>query len=127
MPDRCAPGISDLASCEWLIDAQGCDARRLVDVAHLRQLLERVVADLDLHVIAPPLWHQFPAPGGVTGSYLLAESHLTCHTWPEFGMATINLFCCRPHPAWPWDVRLKETLGAQRVDVRVVGRGGTRP
>ena len=45
------------------------------------------------------------------------------HTYPEKGVATINLYCCRPRPAWDWNGRLRELLGAQQVSVRMAVRG----
>lgn len=43
-------------------------------------------------------WVSFPAsegrPGGVTGTVLLAESHLAVHTWPELGHATLDVYVC---------------------------------
>jgi S-adenosylmethionine decarboxylase len=111
------------AGCEWLIDAAGCCPRRLADAALLRSVLESVIADLGLHALGPGAWQRFPEPGGVTGIYLLSESHLTVHTWPEFGAAVFNLFCCRPRPDWPWGMKLRELLSAQQVEVRVIERG----
>ena len=108
---------------EWLIDAGGCDAARLGDVEAVRAVCEEIIADLELRVIGEPHWHQFPPPGGVTGMYLLTESHLTCHTFPELGVATFNLYCCRPRAPWPWESQLSERLGAGRVEVRCVARG----
>ncbi len=69
------------------------------------------------------LWQKFPEPGGVTGLMLLSESHLTVHTFPEYGTATFNLYCCRPKPEWPWAARLAEAIGAAHVDVRSCQRG----
>jgi S-adenosylmethionine decarboxylase len=109
---------------EWLVDAEGCRAEALRQLPILRRLCEQVVADLDLHVVGEGLWHQFPAPGGVTGLLLLTESHLACHTYPENGVATFNLYCCRTRPAWPWQERLRALLGATRVTVRAAPRGG---
>jgi S-adenosylmethionine decarboxylase len=111
---------------EWLVDAEGCRAEALRDPAVLRRLCEQLIAQLDLHVVGEPQWHQFPWPGGVTGLFLLTESHLACHTYPEHGAATFNLYCCRPRPAWPWAERLRELLGATRVTVRVTVRGSDR-
>jgi S-adenosylmethionine decarboxylase len=108
---------------EWLVDAEGCRADSLRDLATLRRLCERIIAALDLHAVGDGVWHTFPPPGGVTGLFLLTESHLACHTYPEVGVATFNLYCCRPRPPWPWAERLAEALGATRVTVRARARG----
>jgi len=65
---------------------------------------------------------QVAGEGGVTGLVMLTESHLACHTYPEFGVATFNLYCCRERPAWAWEERLREMLGAREVQVRSVRR-----
>jgi S-adenosylmethionine decarboxylase len=107
---------------EWLVEATGCDAAALRDVARLREVFARVVAELDLRVVGEAVWHKFPAPGGVTGLALLTESHLACHTYPEWRLATFNLYCCRVRPAWPWAERLREMLDAETVQVREMAR-----
>lgn len=118
---------------EWLIDAAGCDQRGLCNLTLLRALCDEIIAELALRVVGNPVWHQFPnpqpatGPGGVTGLYLLSESHLTCHTFPELGLATFNLYCCRPHARWPWQERLSNRLGATHVAVRCLQRGGDAP
>ena len=107
---------------EWVVDASGCDAAALADISHLRLIFDRIIRDLELHVIGEISWHQFPEPGGVTGIALLSESHLTCHTYPEFGAASFNLYCCRNRTTWPWERMLRELLGATEVNVRVFDR-----
>lgn len=108
---------------EWLIDATGCTSETLRDLVQLRQLCERVLRELELHAIGPGNWHQFPPPGGLTGLYLLTESHLACHTYPEHQVATFNLHCCRARPRWNWERVLREVLGAHQVTVREFSRG----
>ena len=110
---------------EWIIDASGCRADDLRDVNRLRAVFDRVIHELGLQVVGEQLWRQFPAPGGVTGLALLSESHLTCHTYPEFSSATFNLYCCRARPDWPWSERLQEMLSARDVSIRVVERNVT--
>lgn len=107
---------------EWLVDASGCDPLALADIERLRPIFDLVVRDLDLHVIGEIAWHKFASPGGVSGLALLSESHLACHTYPEFGAATFNLYCCRSRTAWPWERMLKEMLGAREVRVHVFER-----
>ena len=107
---------------EWLVDAAGCRPGALTSVATLRLLFERITAELDLHPAHEPRFHVFPPPGGVTGFVILSESHLACHTYPEHGIITLNLYCCRPRPEWPWRERLGEILGASEVVVRAFAR-----
>lgn len=111
-----------IVGTEWLIDAAGCEAAALRDVETMRGLFTRIINELNLQVIGEQMWHQFPTPGGVTGLALLTESHLACHTYPEFQTATINLYCCRERPEWPWRERLSEMLFAQSVNVRAYHR-----
>jgi S-adenosylmethionine decarboxylase len=110
---------------EWLVDAEGCSPASLRDLQTLKRLCSRIIEDLQLSVVGSPAWHQFADPGGVTCLVLLTESHLACHTYPESGIATFNLYCCRERPEWPWRERLKEMLDAQRVTVRCLPRGST--
>jgi len=107
---------------EWLVEASGCREEALRDDGLLRGLLTRIVAELDLRPVGEMLLHKFPEPGGVTALVLLSESHLACHTYPEYGVATFNLYCCRTRPLWPWAERLAEMLSAGRVTVRMMER-----
>ncbi|MDQ6653461.1 MAG: adenosylmethionine decarboxylase [Acidobacteriota bacterium] len=116
-----------IAGTEWIVDANGCRPDALRDLALLKAVFKRVVTELQLQVVDEILWHQFPPPGGLTGMALLSESHLTCHTYPEYGLATINLYCCRSRPEWPWAQFLRDFLGAQDVSVRAVERHAAIP
>jgi S-adenosylmethionine decarboxylase len=107
---------------EWLVDARGCSPMRLRDRAAVLALLDRLVAEMELHVVSTAV-HVFPGAGGVTAMYLLAESHLTIHTFPESGVATLNAYCCRPRRPPAWSEILAELLGARAVNVREQSRG----
>jgi S-adenosylmethionine decarboxylase len=107
---------------EWLIDAHGCAAERLRDRIRVLALLDSIVVDMQLRVVATAV-HVFGGPAGITALYLLAESHLTIHTFPESGTATLNAYCCRPRAAAAWGALLRDVLGANDVLVREVRRG----
>ncbi len=112
-----------IAGCEWIVDATGCPSELLRSLESLQTVCDRAIRELGLQVVGIPQWRQFPEPGGVTGLFLLSESHLACHTWPEYGIATFNLFCCHRRREWPWKNRLKEMLSASSVAVQMVERG----
>jgi S-adenosylmethionine decarboxylase len=109
-----------------MIDAEGCRAEALRDGKLLGAICTAIIDELDLHVVGTPQWHQFRGPGGWTGMYLLTESHLTIHTFPEYGVATLNLYCCRERDRWDWEAQLSERLGAEHVRVRRLARGDER-
>jgi S-adenosylmethionine decarboxylase len=76
-------------------DLRGCPACAppMVAPAALRALCLQAVATAGLQPVGE-LFHAFPAPGGVTGVVLLAESHLAVHTWPELGAVTLDVYVC---------------------------------
>jgi S-adenosylmethionine decarboxylase len=113
------------AGVEWLVDASGCRPELLRSVDRMSAVFDRIVADLDLPPIGPPAWHVFPVHAGLTGVLLLGESHPTCHTFPETGFAALNLYCCRVRAPWDWEQHLAAMLGAERVVVRLLSRGGS--
>ena len=111
-----------IVGTEWLIEATGCDASDLRDEAVIGDVLDRVIADLGLKSIGS-VWHTFENEGGVTGLIALTESHLACHTYPEHGTATFNLYCCRERPEWDWEANLAAAIGAKGVSVTRIERG----
>lgn len=111
-----------IVGTEWLVEAIGCDATSLRNESLLRELLGRVMSDLELKAIGE-VWRKFPGESGVTGLIALTESHLACHTYPEYGTATFNLYCCRSRPEWNWETNLKAALTADVVRVTKIERG----
>jgi len=101
-----------------MIEAFGCSAATLRDKGALRGLFDVIVAEMNLRPVGDPVWHQFPGTGGVTGIWLLQESHLALHSFPEHNSLCLNLFCCRQRPPMLWEARLGGLLGSSRVAVR---------
>ena len=107
---------------EWVVEAYGCDPVRLGDTHAMHALFKAITAELALNPVGEALWHRFPSPGGITGLLMLAESHLTVHTFPEHASLCLNLFCCVPRAEWAWSERLRDLVGATDVNVRKLDR-----
>lgn len=78
-----------------ILELYGCNPARLDDEAFLRSVISSAVQQAGatlLHMIS----HHFE-PQGVTTLALLAESHLSIHTWPESGYAAVDVFTCGDH------------------------------
>ncbi len=68
-------------------------------------------------------FHHFTPNGGVSGVVVLAESHITIHTWPERHFAAIDIFmcgACNPHDAIPV---LREAFSPGRIELNEERRG----
>jgi len=62
------------------------------DNSLLRGVLRDALEEAGMTVVGES-FHQF-TPAGVTGTVLLAESHLAIHTWPEHGFVTVDVYVC---------------------------------
>jgi S-adenosylmethionine decarboxylase proenzyme len=69
-----------------------CDREVLNNARKIKEILRRAAIEARATVIKV-FCHEF-SPEGVTGVALLAESHLTIHTWPEEGYAAADIFTC---------------------------------
>ena len=111
------PSATEMVGKHCILELYDCDPARLDDEAFLRTTIttaaKRAGATL-LNLIT----HSFE-PQGVTGLALLAESHISIHTWPESGYAAVDVFTCGDHtmPEQACAV-LRDELRAQRHALR---------
>jgi len=75
-----------------LITIRNCDAELLKYKHVVENLLNVIAKECELNVVAVSS-HQF-SPIGVTSVYVLAESHMSIHTYPENNAAYMDIFCC---------------------------------
>lgn len=110
------------AGTHLLIDLFG--AKRLDDLKHIQETLKRCVEVAGATLLHIHL-HHFTPNGGVSGVAVLAESHISIHSWPEVGYAALDVFMCgEAKPHLTVDV-LKSAFGADRVDVKEMLRAHT--
>jgi S-adenosylmethionine decarboxylase len=110
----------------WILEMYDCPAEVINDLELVRTALRdaaKVARSTLLHEAA----HSFE-PQGVTALGLLADSHISVHTWPELGYAAADVFTCgedaRPREACEY---LARVLRAGRQQLRHVPRGLAAP
>jgi S-adenosylmethionine decarboxylase proenzyme len=110
-------------------DLRGCEPAQalMADPVALRAHCLHAVAQAGLQAVGE-VFHRFPAPGGVTGVVLLAESHLAVHTWPELGAVTLDVYVCNLQAdnsarAEALLAALEAAFGAARCEHHRVQRG----
>ncbi|HWI83215.1 adenosylmethionine decarboxylase [Ramlibacter sp.] len=70
-----------------------CEARWLTDAQRLGDWCLQAVAAAGLEPLSQ-LFHSLPAPGGVTATVLLAQSHVSLHTWPGQRAVALDVYVC---------------------------------
>jgi S-adenosylmethionine decarboxylase len=105
-----------------LADLYGVNPDLIDKVEDIRHLLESAVKVAGLTKISSH-YYQFQ-PHGATGVVLLAESHISIHTWPEHGLATVDVYTCGdPLKAYRSMEYIVSVLEPTRVDEQVFERG----
>ncbi len=108
------------AGMHLLMDIWG--ASRLDDPAHIDERL-RAAAIATGATILHSHFHHFSPNGGVSGVVVLAESHISIHTWPERDFAALDIFVCGdcdPHRAIPV---IQAAFEPSRIDLGEQRRG----
>lgn len=75
-----------------LVELTGCD-RVLLDDEKKLEAIFKTAAEKAGATIVQSVFHRYN-PQGVSGVIVIAESHLSVHTWPEYGYAAVDLFTC---------------------------------
>ncbi len=107
------------AGVHLIIDLHG--AKRLNDIEHIEATLRRCVEAASATLLHIHL-HHFQ-PSGVSGVAVLAESHISIHTWPEQGYAALDVFMCGSADPDKCVPVLREAFAAKRVGVNELLRG----
>jgi S-adenosylmethionine decarboxylase len=105
-----------------LVEYYNCDE----DILNNHKLIEKLMVDAAKKAkatVVESVFHMFN-PYGVSGAVVISESHLTIHTWPEFGYASVDLFTCGSHVN-PWIAfdYLLEGLKAEKSESTEIARG----
>ena len=105
---------------QLLVDLYGCEAD-LDDEGFLLDTLEKA-SDAVGSTVLQRITQRF-SPVGVTAILILAETHISIHTWPEHGYAAVDIFVCGEgkDPEVAWEV-VREALGPESFEAKEITR-----
>tara|TARA_B100000676_G_scaffold303610_1_gene354397 strand:+ start:613 stop:1050 length:438 start_codon:yes stop_codon:yes gene_type:complete len=92
----------------------------VIDAALRRGAEESGATLLHVHL------HEFSENGGISGVAVLAESHISIHTWPEWGYAAVDLFMCGETDPMKGAEILREAFKPGRLEISDHYRGRIR-
>jgi S-adenosylmethionine decarboxylase len=105
----------------YLVEYLECDSESLEECDVIRPLVLSAAEEGNATILSSK-FHQF-SPVGVTGILLLAESHISIHTWPEHRLAAVDIFTCGDSMSPEKTISiLREGLGAREVQLRHIER-----
>ncbi len=99
-----------------VVDGEGLDDEERIRQAFLDSIRASGATLLHIHT------HKF-TPQGVSGVAVLAESHISVHTWPEVGYGAFDVFMCGDADPWQAVPIIKKAFNAREVRVTEILRG----
>jgi S-adenosylmethionine decarboxylase proenzyme len=104
-----------------LVEYQKCDREILNNQAMIEAMMQQAALAAGTTIVTS-VFHPF-FPQGISGVVVIEESHLSIHTWPEYGYAAVDFFTCgNGIPERAHEV-LKNGLKSQKCEVMFVNRG----
>ncbi|MFH1175260.1 MAG: adenosylmethionine decarboxylase [bacterium] len=105
-----------------IAEFSACDEKILNDEILLKKIIREATKKANHHLVK--LGSKKFSPQGITIFGVLAESHISIHTYPEYGYAAVDIFTCGQHsnptPAFQY---MKEALRAGKVKIVELERG----
>jgi S-adenosylmethionine decarboxylase len=109
------------------LDAYGVDEKVLADEKLVESFLERCPDNIGMTKITVPQVYNYrgkkPKDWGVSGFVLIAESHISVHTFPERGYLNVDIFSCKDFDIEAAERDVRDAFDAEQVKVWIMERG----
>ena len=110
-----------------VLEGRGGDWHKLQDLPALYELLDTLPGRINMTKIMPPIVTRYvgvtPEDWGISGFVMIAESHISVHTFPERGEVSIDVFSCKEFDPAHACRLLSEAFGLEEVETCVLRRG----
>ncbi|MCP4627529.1 MAG: adenosylmethionine decarboxylase [bacterium] len=106
---------------QYIAEFYQCSRSLLADPVQVEKAMLKA-ARLAKATIVESVFHQF-SPQGISGVILIAESHLTIHTWPEHAYAAVDFFSCGVLDYQAAFDHMQKEFEAAEISVKTIKRG----
>jgi S-adenosylmethionine decarboxylase len=110
-----------------MVDGYGCDPSRLSDEDFIRCFLSEFPEDIGMTKLMSPYVVGYEGSdreiSGLSGFVLIAESHVSIHTFPADGYVSIDVFSCKPFDTRAAEEKIIERFGITRLERNILDRG----
>lgn len=112
-----------------LFDGYNADSTLLSDKEHLTRLLTEIPSKMDMYTVSEPYVVEVGElnrkdPGGISGFVMIAESHISYHTFPKRGFVTADIYTCQNDlDTDAFTLLLCKVFGTTDYDTQVIKRG----
>ena len=114
-----------------MLDGYGCPHENLTDLDRIYEFLNQCPDLIHMTKIMPPYAFKYsgkvPEDWGLSGFVLIAESHISIHTFPEKQYLSIDMFSCKPFDTDMAVETIKMYFKVQKFDIKVLDRGQEFP
>ena len=116
-----------LGGLHLTLDGYGCNKEQLANLDLIYEFLERCPDLIKMTKIMPPwvfkYWGKVPEDGGISGFVLIAESHISIHTFPERGYLSLDIFSVKDFDYQQAVAFVTEVFGITRHELNLLDRG----
>lgn len=116
-----------LTGTHLILDLFDCKRDKLKDAKFIKRLLTELPEELGMRRIGEPQVHELPPSkgldaGGVSGFVVIAESHISIHTFTATREASVDVFSCKPFNAKKLEKLVKRGFGAKKSESKIIQR-----
>jgi S-adenosylmethionine decarboxylase proenzyme len=114
--------MKEALGIQILVELFDCNREKLNDIDFIREILEEAARSTGSTIMTSEF--RYFEPQGISGLVMIAESHLSIHTWPEYGYAAADIFTCG-NRVFPWKAVpvLEKGLEAETSATQELKRG----
>ena len=119
---------ADLKGSHLTLDCTGCTGDILLDTEELRKFMEDLVMVLGMRKLMDPVlvrcdnelnaWDQ----GGISAFVMIAESHISIHTFPDAGLVTADVYSCKPFDTERAISMFEKAFEPQEIKTQIIKR-----